>query len=303
MPVPAPDGPGFVTDGGLETDLIFNRGLDLPEFAAFPLLDDDAGRAALRDYYAAYADIARAAGTGLVLATPTWRANADWAAKVGYDAPALDRVNREAVAFVAALRGEWGDLGPVALSGQVGPRGDGYVAGETPTPDEAEAYHRAQVESFAAGGADVVEALTMTSPEEALGVVRAANATGIPVGILFTVETDGRLPEGTPLRAAVEQVDGEGDVAYFGVNCAHPEHVLPGLAHGDWLERIVEIRPNASTKTHAELDEAEELDDGDPVALAGLVAELRGTLPMLGVVGGCCGTDARHVAALWGVRL
>jgi S-methylmethionine-dependent homocysteine/selenocysteine methylase len=301
MALPTPGGPAFVTDGGLETDLIFNRGLDLPEFAAFPLLEHERGRDSLRDYYTAYADIARAGGVGLVLASPTWRANPDWAARVGYDARALDRANREAAAFVMALRGEWGDLGAVAISGQIGPRGDGYVSGDAPTPEEAEDYHRGQVESFAGAGVDVIEALTMTTAQEALGVVRAANAVDVPVGILYTVETDGRLPDGTSLREAVERVDDAGDVAYFGVNCAHPTHLAPGLEDGDWLQRIGQIRPNASTLTHAELDEAEELDAGDPAALATDVDVLRDRLPMLSVVGGCCGTDARHVASLWGV--
>ena len=299
--LPRPGGPGFVTDGGLETDLIFHHGLDLPEFAAFPLVEDETGRDVLTAYYAAYADIARASGAGLVLAAATWRANPDWGAKLGYDAAALDRVNRGAVDLASELRDEMSDIPDVVVSGIIGPRGDGYVAGELPSTEEAAAYHRAQIESFAAAGADVVEAITMTSPQEAAGVVQAANAVGLPVGILFTVETDGRLPDGTALGTAVEGVDAVGDVAYFGVNCAHPEHVVPGLSDGDWLSRIAEFRPNASTKTHAELDEAEELDEGDPVTLAAGVDVLRDRLPGLAVVGGCCGTDSRHVARLWGV--
>ncbi len=304
---PETDGAGllargpYVTDGGLETDLIYQRGVDLPEFAAFPLLDDRAGRAALRDYYVGYADVARRAGAGLFLETPTWRANPDWGERVGYDRAALDRVNRDAVELVRELAEEWADLPTVALVGNMGPRGDGYVAGETQDPDEAAEYHELQVRAFAEAGADVVSVLTLTTPQEGMGVVRAARAQGVPVAIGFTVEPDGRLPDGTPLGDAVEAVDADDPPDWFVVNCAHPTHVAPALTGGAWQERIAGVRPNASTMTHEELDAMTELDAGDPDELATALDALRPQLPALAVVGGCCGTDARHVARLWGV--
>ncbi|GCD89378.1 homocysteine S-methyltransferase family protein [Nocardioides sp. LS1] len=294
-------GTAFVTDGGLETDLIFHHGVDLPEFAAFPLVEDDRGRELLTAYYDAYAGIARRAGAGLLLEAPTWRANPDWAALVGYDATALDRVNRASIDLMSALRETHADLPDVLVGGVVGPRGDGYVAADGVDPDEAADYHSAQMRSFAAAGADIVTALTLTGAEEAIGVVRAARAAGLHVAIGFTVETDGRLPDGTPLGAAIERVDAEAAPDYFVVNCAHPTHVAPGLDGGAWAERIVGFRPNASTLTHAELDEAEELDAGDLAELASSYVALRRSLPNLSVLGGCCGTDATHVAALWGV--
>lgn len=291
----------FVTDGGLETDLIFHHGADLPEFAAFPLVEDDKGTSLLRHYYDGYADVARRAGRALLLESATWRANPDWAAKLGYDAQALDRVNRASIDLVARQRDAYSDLLDVLLVGAMGPRGDGYVAGETPDPDEAADYHSAQVRSFVAAGADLVSVITLTSPQEAMGVVRAARAAGIPVGVGFTVETDGRLPDGTPLRQAVETVDAEDAPDWFLVNCAHPSHIAPAFDGGAWQERIAGLRPNASTLTHAELDEAEELDEGDIDLLTTTLDALRSSLPSLAIVGGCCGTDARHVAALWGV--
>ncbi len=295
-------GPGhpYVTDGGLETDLIYNRGFDLDEFAAFPLLDDEGGRAGLRDYYADYAEIARRAGAGLILAAPTWRANPDWARRIGYDEAATDRVNREAMALLHGLRARWPDLRDVLISGVVGPRGDGYVAGERPRIGEAADYHRGQIASFAEAGADLVEALTMTTPQEAAGIVLAANAVGVPVAILFTVEVDGTLPDGSMLGEAIALVEETGVAAYFGVNCAHPTHLAPGLSEEDWAGRIVELRPNASTLTHAELDAMAELDAGDLGLLVSTLDAVRRRLPGLSVVGGCCGTDARHVAGLWG---
>lgn len=296
--------PRHVTDGGLETDLIFLRGLDLPGFASFPLLDTDEGRAVLRDYYLAYADIAVRAGAPLLLETPTWRANPDHAALLGYDATALDRVNRDSVAFLTAIAAERADeLVGWEVGGMLGPRGDGYVSAGPVDAGAAADYHRPQLAAFAAAGASRATALTLTEVGEAIGISRAAADVGLPVGIGFTVETDGRLPDGTSLAAAVEQVDAAAPPTYFLVNCAHPSHVLRGLDDGPWRDRIGGLRVNASTMSHAELDESEVLDDGDPVRLALDQQPLLDAFGNLEVLGGCCGTDARHVAAMWGVRV
>jgi homocysteine S-methyltransferase len=293
----------WVTDGGLETDLIFHHGADLPEFAAYPLLRSDDGRDLLRRYYEGYARIAEQAGRGLRLEAPTWRANPDWGAALGDDAAALDEVNRSAVRLMRDLAEEWsGRVDGTTVVGMVGPRGDGYAAGSAASAEEAADYHHAQISVFAREGADEVAALTLTETREALGVVRAADAAGIPAVVSFTVETDGRLPDGTPLGEAIETVDAVAPPSYFMVNCAHPQHLLPAFASpGPWVERIRGLRSNASTLTHAELDEAESLDEGDLAVLVSSHREVEQHLPALEIVGGCCGTDARHVAALWGV--
>jgi homocysteine S-methyltransferase len=290
-----------VTDGGLETDLIFHHGVDLPEFAAFPLLDDTAGRELLADYYASYAAIARAAGAGLLLEGATWRANPDWGAKLGYDAAELARLNRTAIEFLEEQRARSGVDGAL-VGGTIGPRGDGYRPGARIDPDEAAAYHRPQLDAFAEAGADLATAYTLTDAGEAIGIVRAAREAGLPIAISFTVETDGRLPDSTALHDAVEQVDAAAPPDWFLVNCAHPTHLAPALAvPGAWRERIIGVRANASRRSHAELDEAAELDDGDPGELATEHRAIEAMLPNLAIIGGCCGTDARHVAALWGV--
>jgi S-methylmethionine-dependent homocysteine/selenocysteine methylase len=290
----------FITDGGMETALIFRQGIDLPCFAAFPLVDDDRGVEALRSYFEPYVAIARENAVGIVLDAPTWRANADWGARLGYDADALDGVNRRSVALVEEIAAG-ADGVEVVVAGAVGPRGDGYMPGELMSAAEAEAYHRPQVETFAETAADLVTALTLTYADEAVGIARAAHAAGIPSSTSFTVEVDGRLPSGQSLRDAIEQVDRETDgaPAYYMVNCAYPTHIAPALAdEGEWRGRIRGVRANASNKSHAELDESVELDDGDPAALAADVAALRPLLPNLNVVGGCCGTDERHIARL-----
>jgi homocysteine S-methyltransferase len=285
----------------METTLTFRDGLELPEFASFVLLDDDAGVAALRRYYESYAQLASELAAGIVLDTPTWRASSDWGERLGYDEARLADVNRRGVALLRELRDGRGDDPQILISGCLGPRGDGYVVGETMDADEAERYHSPQAAALAGVAVDLLSALTLTYAEEAVGIVRAAGHEDVPVVISFTVETDGRLPSGQALGDAIEQVDREtgGAAAYFMVNCAHPTHFAHVLDPGSsWVERIVGLRANASTKSHAELDASDELDDGDPDDLAERYRSLRDVVPRLAVVGGCCGTDERHIAAV-----
>jgi S-methylmethionine-dependent homocysteine/selenocysteine methylase len=298
-PVTQLGGGTFITDGGMETTLIFRDGLELPDFAAFVLLDDADGPETLRAYYAPYVAIAARHGVGIVLDTPTWRANPDWGARLGYSAEALDDVNRRGVALLEGVRVDADEDVDMLISGCIGPRGDGYVVSDAMSPDEAQAYHSAQVTTFASTSADLVSALTLNDADEAVGIARAAAEAGIPSVISFTVERDGRLPSRQELRDAVAEVDDATDnaPAYYMVNCAHPTHFEDVLAHGG-LERVRGLRANASTKSHAELDEAEELDQGDPGDLAERYRRLRPLMPNLTVVGGCCGTDERHIEAI-----
>ncbi|HEX5934441.1 MAG TPA: homocysteine S-methyltransferase family protein [Pseudorhizobium sp.] len=299
--LPQLSGATFLTDGGLETTLLFQRGIDLPLFASFPLLDDDRGRQKLTEYYEAYLAIARERGLGFILDTPTWRASRDWGQQLGYDIDALRSLNRRSVTYIAGLRNLWAQPGsPIVLNGVLGPRGDGYKAGSM-TAQEAEAYHTFQMKAFALSEADMVSAVTMNNVEEAIGIARAAKAAGLPCVISFTVETDGRLATGMGLKTAVETTDEVtgGSPVYYMVNCAHPSHFQDALARGEsWVDRIGGIRANASTKSHAELDEATELDMGDPADLGRRYDGLRRSHPSLRVIGGCCGTDHRHMLAI-----
>ena len=300
--LPQLDGSLFLTDGGIETSLIFHQGLDLPEFAAFVLLDDDEGLDQLRRYYEPYVALAREGGAGFVLESPTWRASPDWAARIGVSPEKLDALNRRAIELMEELRGTPGpDDPPMVISGCVGPQDDGYRPAQMASAGEARAYHSTQIGTFAETAADMVTAITMTYPDEAIGVTQAARDLGLPVAISFTLETDGRLPNGQALGDAIEEVDEAtaGAPAYFMINCVHPTHFDAVLDTDEaWPERIRGLRANASTLSHAELDEAEELDDGDPDDLGDRYAALRARLPRLNVLGGCCGTDDRHVAAI-----
>jgi homocysteine S-methyltransferase len=288
----------FLSDGGIETTLIFLDGLDLPDFAAFTLLRTAEGETALLRYFRRYAELARQQGAGLVLESATWRANPDWGARLGYDADALAVANRQAIALLERVRAEFEGGPPIVISGCLGPRGDGYVPGERMSAREAEDYHGAQVETFQDTAADLVCAITMNYVEEAVGIARAARRAGMPAAISFTVETDGKLPTGQSLAAAIEQVDAESDghPAYYMINCAHPTHFEHVLAEGGrWLDRLGGLRANASRMSHAELNDAPELDIGDPAELGRQYAALKRAAPRLNVLGGCCGTDHRHV--------
>jgi S-methylmethionine-dependent homocysteine/selenocysteine methylase len=292
----------YVTDGGLETELVFHDGLELPCFAAFPLLDQPAGRKRLRRYYDGYLDIARQHAAGFVMETPTWRANPDWASQLGYSRAQLDDVNRAAVALGEEVRAAaMADGITTVVSGCLGPRGDAYDPHQTMTPEEAQTYHSVQIGTFADASADRVTALTINNANEAIGIVRAAAVADIPVVMSLTVETDGKLATGQPLSEAIDEVDAEtgAGAAYFMVNCAHPTHFASALHRdGGWRRRLGGLRANSSVRSHAELDDAPELDEGDPEELGAQHAALQGLLPEVRVLGGCCGTDARHVAAI-----
>lgn len=297
----------YLSDGGLETTLIFHRGMQLNHFAAFELLNNEAGKEALRKYYQPYLQLANRYGTGFILETPTWRANPDWGSKLNYSRDELKALNIKAVHFVKEIAKKIGSADhQVLISGTIGPRGDGYKVEHEMTAEQSRSYHKLQVTAFASAGVDLIEAVTMNYSSEAIGVVKAAESVSLPVVISFTVETDGNLPNGETLQAAIEKID---DItkrypAYFMINCAHPEHFMEVLKDsGNWKLRIQGVRANASTKSHKELDEAEELDVGDREKLARAYLQLRGLLPELKVVGGCCGTDDSHLAQICDVLL
>ncbi len=299
--LPQLGGDFFLTDAGLESDLIFNHGIDIPAFAAHTLLAQEGGRAALTDYFSGFLALARDQDAGFVLDTVTWRANTHWVDELGTDEAGLRQANLDAVAFAEALRAAAGAGRPIVINAPIGPRGDAYRPERVIAADEAEAYFAQQLGWLAGTAADMVTALTFNQASEATGLVRAAQAVGLPAAVSFTVETDGRLPNGQALGDAIAEVDAAtgGDAAYFMVNCAHPDHFAGVLDPATaWARRIRGVRANASRCSHAELDEAPELDAGDPDELAADYAGLTRRLPWLNIFGGCCGSDLRHVRAI-----
>jgi S-methylmethionine-dependent homocysteine/selenocysteine methylase len=289
----------YLADGGLETDLIFNDGCELPLFSAFVLLGNEGGRTILKRYFDRYLDVAEASGHGFVLDTATWRANSGWAPAHGLSINDIRRINVEAVRLARDIRAgrTWSDR--ILISGNIGPSGDGYAPDRKLSPEAAEALHLPQMEAFANEGVDLAIALTMTHVGEAIGVAKAAMSLEVPLALSFTLETNGRLPDGTTLGAAIAETDAAtgNSPLFYGVNCAHPTHFLEELS-GPWVNRIGLVRANASTLSHQELDEATELDDGDPKDFGRLYKKLNSLLPGLRIAGGCCGSDCRHVEAI-----
>ncbi|WP_299083059.1 homocysteine S-methyltransferase family protein [uncultured Ruegeria sp.] len=294
----------FLSDGGLETFLIFDKGYDLPCFSAAVLLETDQGRADLRAYFERFIGIAKSSGRGFILDAPTWRAGTAWAGPLGQTLKDVMETNQRAVSFVSKLRAQQEtESCPILINGLVGPAGDAYAPDTQISRQEALLIHAPQIHTLGNAGVDMISAMTLTHADEAVGIVQAAKEIDTPIVVAFTLETDGHLPSGQPLGEAIAEVDAatNGGPLYYMINCAHPDHFREVLdTTAAWALRIGGIRSNASRQSHAELDEAEILDNGDPVEFGNLNAELLSRLPNIRVLGGCCGTDHRHVRCIAG---
>lgn len=291
----------YLTDGGLETSLIFNQGVPLNEFAAFELLLTSSGKDELKKYYSPYLKLAATNIIPFILETPTWRANSDWGRKLGYTNDELIAININAVGFMCEIAKEQNCKSDIIVSGSIGPRGDGYAVENNMTTKEAYNYHYNQIKAFEIVDVDLITALTLNYTEEAIGVVLGAKKSNLPVVISFTVELDGKLPSGRSLKDSIFEVDAKTNnyPCHYMINCAHPNHFIDILSPDDnWINRISGIRANSSTKSHQELDNATELDRGNKYDLALKYKELRQILPNLNVFGGCCGTDISHIEAI-----
>ncbi|GGD21161.1 homocysteine S-methyltransferase family protein [Hyunsoonleella pacifica] len=292
----------YLTDGGLETDLIFNKHIDLPHFAAFPLLENPHQKEILKSYYIEYLQLAKTYKTGFILESPTWRANTDWGYTLGYSKEDLIRINKLAIKELKTLKAHFSNhIHSILISGQIGPRGDAYNINEVMTSEAAAEYHLLQVKAFKEVKTDMVTAITMNNVDEALGIVYAAKTQYIPVVISFTVETDGNLPSGESLAEAINTIDNGTNTypKYYMINCAHPTHFLNKItSNSTWKSRIKGIRANASCKSHAELDQYTTLDKGNKEELGQWYISLKKYLPNLKIFGGCCGTDASHVKSI-----
>jgi len=287
-----------ITDGGLETDFIFNRQVDLPEFASYDLLRHQPSYETLYDYFESYAQLAQRFKLGLILETVTWRASSSWGEKLGDSAEMLHTFNLKAVSLLEAIRDQFEtEQSPIVISGCIGPRGDGYNPDYFMSVPEAHDYHATQITTFKQSNVDMVCALTLNYIDEAIGITLAAREFDLPVCISFTVETDGRLPTGETLEYAIQAVDKASDCypVYYMINCAHPNHFEQSLSNDTCKTRLMGIRANASSCSHSELDQADELDDGSPEELGKQFADIRTRFPHINVLGGCCGTDHRHI--------
>ncbi|WP_216859404.1 homocysteine S-methyltransferase family protein [Sulfitobacter aestuariivivens] len=285
-----------MADFGIETAMIFHEGLDLPHFAAFTLYGRPEGRQALGRAAERSFAVAKEAGTGLVLDAETWRANLPWGAVMDLGRDEIAAINAQAVTYARMWRDQNETAQtPVAVNGVLGPLGDGYVPETAPDADEATMDYLTSARAIAVAGADLASAITMTSSAEATGAARAMRDAGLAHAICFTVETDGRLPSGETVGAAIDAVDAEQtEPLFYGINCAHPAHFADALDIPQ-ARKIGMIRANASRLSHVELDAMDTLDAGDPEEWGQLCAGLAQMMPWLRLIGGCCGTDHRHL--------
>ena len=292
----------YLTEGGTETEVLYKWGFELPEFAMYPLLDNPEANAVIRDIYRRYFHVAETCDTGLLILGHDYRASPDWGAKLGYTPEGLADMQRRTIRFLADMRVAYeGRVTDTYIAGCIGPRGDAYGSGGEMSEAEAEDYHSVQLTTLKDTEADMAIALTFNNIPEAVGVVRAAAALGIPVGISLTLTTESRLRSGPTLREAVEVIDectGSG-AAWFGTNCSHPLEFEPALADdGDWVDRLRYIRPNAVKMEKVALCKLGHLEDGDPVELGKQMGEVARRFPRADILGGCCGTDERHLAEI-----
>ena len=289
----------FLTYTGMETDLLFTQTVDLPGFASYPLLQSNDGRAHLNRYARDLIALGKEHGVGVILESATWVANRDRGAEIGFSPEQLGDLNKQAIALLCEARDAFGDL-PTVISANVGPRADAYAPSEQMTALQAKAYHSEQIGTLAETDLDMISAYTIAYPAEAIGIVQAAKSFGVPVVVAFTVEVDGRLPTGVLLEDAIKQVDLATDdfASYFMINCAHPDHFSDTLNNGSWINRLRGIVANASRCSHAELDDAKALDAGNPIELGEQLAQVRQRFPHINVLGGCCGTDTRHLQSI-----
>ncbi len=300
--LPQLEGSLFLSDGGLETALVHHEGLTLPCFAAFTLLESEAGLKLLWNYFVRHVEIARDHGMGFILDTPTWRASSNWSAKLSVSERRLDRIHQMAVELAKHIRHVHEAAGtPIVINGVIGPRDGGWSPDRVMQAGKACHYHGTQMQSFARTAVDMVSAMTMTHVGEAVGLGMAARDCGLPIAISFTTRDDGRLPTGQKLGEAIVETDHalDGYPVYYLVNCAHPGHFAGELwSGGSWVQRVRGVRAHAVRCGHVGFETATELDDGDPDELAEEYMALRKHLPWMNVLGGCCGTDERHLEAI-----
>lgn len=296
--LPHQTGDIFLTDGGTETWLMYKRGFKLKEFSAFHLLNDERSAQAVREYYMAFANIAAMLGTPFIFDSLTYRASRDWGALLGYSTEGLAEMNHKCIELYRECAAEAGLAAEnTVISGCIGPKGDAYRTNLDLTAENAESYHREQIDTFKAASADIVTALTLNSTHEAIGIARASAKAGIPSVISFTIEKDRKLRSGETLKQAIETVDAEtaNAPAYYMINCSHPVDFGPALTSEPWANRIRGLRANASTSDHGTLCQLGHLEEGNPDELAAQYVDIRTAHPKMNVFGGCCGTDYVHV--------
>ncbi len=295
---PRRPGLSWLTEGGIETEIMYKWGHDMPHFAMFPLLERAAAAADIRGMYRRYLDVAARHGFAALIGGFDYRASPDWGALLGYSDEGLAEANLRSIDFLRGLAREYRDGLPDArIAGYVGPRGDAYSLNRTITEDEAAEYHAVQLATLKRAGVDLAWAVTFNNPAEARGVVRAAREIGVPLALSFSLTSSSRLASGQTLAEAVQSVDAASDgyPAFYALNCSHPLEFEPALTPGAWQDRLRCIRPNAARIDKIALCKLGHLEEGDPHELGRQMADVARRFPQMDIWGGCCGTCESHL--------
>lgn len=272
-----------------------------PHIAHAGLIYDHDGRIVIEKIYRQYACIAHDCGLPAILLTPTWRASRERLERSGFGAV---NVNGDCFRFLSAIREEYGEFaGNVFIGGLMGCRGDAYRPEEALESVEACTYHRPQAEELAGAGVDFLLASTLPALSEALGMAMAMAmaSPGMPYMLSFVVRPNGTLLDGTPLVEAVSVIDSSVDPPPQGymVNCVHPSVFRSAVTGRENCplpvrKRIIGLQANTSVKSPEELEGLAELDSEDPALFGAMMADLHRDMGIK-ILGGCCGTDDRHI--------
>jgi S-methylmethionine-dependent homocysteine/selenocysteine methylase len=288
----------FLTEAGIETELMYKWGFEIPHFAMFALLENDQIVSTLRGMYRSYLDVAAKHEMSFLMGGFDYRASPDWAELLGYGPEALKEANLRCLDFHRQMGAEYASDVPEAVTmGCVGPRGDAYQLNRTISEAEAEDYHSVQLTTLRDAKVPLVYAATFNNIPEAVGVVRAARRLGLPIALSFSLDSNSKLKSGPSVKEAIEAVDEATDRApeFYAINCSHPVEFEPALEPGSWIERLRNLRPNASKMEKIALCKLGHLEEGDPIELGQLMGQLAKRYPHMDIWGGCCGTGEVHL--------
>ena len=290
-------------EGAVIERLRRNSDIELdPHIVNSAFIYDKSRGAALSGIYQQYLDIGHKYNLPLVLSTPTWRASRERIEKAGY---AKMDVNADNFRFLDAIRKSYGEYaGKIVISGLLSCRGDAYNQSEALTANDAHAFHAWQANRLAEAGVDFLLAATLPAFSEAAGLARALAATGKPYIISFLTRSEGTMLDGTPLKDVISKIDTDVNpkpIAYM-VNCTHTSFFKSAMMHAAHSsatvrKRIAGLFANTAALKPEELDNSEELVEEDPQTFGKSVAGLHTELGMK-ILGGCCGTDDRHIDSL-----
>lgn len=295
---PRREGQFYLTEGGVETELMYKWGIELPHFATFPLFENPEAMAAIRGIFHRYLDIAAKYRLPALVSGLDYRASPDWGAILGYSRKALAEATLQSVDFTRELVQEYAsDIPQGFVIGTLGPRGDAYQLNRTITEDEAEDYHGVQLETLKQADVDIAWAMTFNNTAEAIGAARAAGKIGLPFAVSLSLDSTSKLKSGPSFAEAVETIEAKtnGSPVFYFLNCSHPVEFEPALTPGDWIERVRGFRPNASKMEKVALCKLGHLEEGDPVELGQLVGDVVRRYPHMDIWGGCCGTGEVHL--------